>query len=459
MCPLPPGPHGHFLWGNFREYQKDVLGYFQKCRRDFGHVVRTSLGSTWITQVTHPEDVHRVLLDHRKNFSKETSVKIVKRYLGEGLFTSKGPLWQKQRRIFQPVFDPEQIHGLVPLMSGAVYDLLDRWHLSTGPVDVCKEMSLLAMDIASRCMFGASISEQQLARLRFSHELANEAMMGSFRSFFRWPLFIPTAENKKMKEALKQNNAVVSELVTASKSQDSGQKNLVSLLLKVKDSDGQSLSDDEIRDQITTLLFISQETTASMLSWFWYLVSQHPTAYRDIVDEVSGALRGGSPTSSDLEVLPYTTASIRETLRLYPPSYVIARDTLNDDILGGYFIPKGETIAILPFITHRDEQFWTLPEAFCPERFLTDDLFRDHPGYFPFGLGPRGCIGHNLAMKQALTVVSMIACRYEMEFLSDNPIEPKPLMTLAPLGPIPMRIRKRSVRKRPQLTLIQGMRG
>ncbi|MHB1426274.1 MAG: cytochrome P450 [Gemmataceae bacterium] len=430
---IPPGPKGHFLSGHLPEMRRDLLGFYLRCARDYGDCAIVRFGLHRVFFVNHPALIEQVL--HSRNFTKHYGLRMNRLLLGNGLLTSEGDFWLRQRRLIQPVFQRERILSYAPDMTACTERQIDAWR--DGDVrDLHAEMRKLTLAIATKTLFGTDAGDQSEEVGRALHDA-----MGTFgQRFFRIihiPESVPTPGNLRIRKAIRRLDAILYGLINQRRA-EGGQNDLLSILSHARhDSDGSGMTDQQLRDEAMTLFLAGHETTALALSWGWYLLAQHPQVVEKLQEELRQVLGNRTPTVADLSNLPYTDAIVQEIMRLYPPAYAIGRQAVEPCTIGGYPVPAGGTILMSQWVVHRDPRFFDDPERFYPERWL-DGLAKRLPryAYFPFGGGQRICIGNTFALMELPLVLATIARRYRFSRLPGPPVMPKPQLTLQPDRPI-----------------------
>jgi cytochrome P450 len=401
----------------------------------------------WPTyMIFHPRDVKHVLQENHRNYSKDTYlIRFLRPLLGRGLFSNDGQSWLHQRRLMQPAFHRKQLATFGRLMTGATGSMLERWQHTAGnqTLDVAEEMVRLTLQIVSQALFSIDLSDET-----DTVGQAFTALMVPFMDYIYHPvppLGFPTKRNRRIQHFIRTLDRVVQEIITEHRRLGAGKDDLLSTLLEARDEEtGEQMNDRQVRDEVMTLLLAGHETTSNALSWTWYLLSQHPDAERCLHAELEQVLGGRTPTVEDLPRLTYTRMVLDETLRLYPPAVGFNRKALADDEVGGYVVPANTLIWLSPYITHRHPDFWENPDVFDPERFSPErSAGRPHFAHYPFGGGPRLCIGNHFAMMEAQLVLATIAQRYRLRLVPNHQVEPQALLTLRPRNGLPMTILKR----------------
>lgn len=428
---LPPGVFGVRALRYVSLLAKDPIGFFQMMHRKFGKTVRFGIRQIPFQLISQPEDIRRVLQENSQNYHKGVFYKELGRILGSGLLNSEGDFWKKQRKLIQPSFHRQRISEFVEIMAEETDKMLDRWGKDTITLDISKEMMRLTFAIVGRTLFRTEV-ESYATRIEAALKIALEITTKRITRLFPLPFHWPTPENRKLKKALREMHSVVEELIEERKKNPSN--DLISMLLEVKDEEtGESMSESQVRDEAITILLAGHETTANALSWAFYLLTQNPEAYEKIRKEAESVLVNGTPSLEDIQKLAYTRKVVDETLRLYPPAWVIERTAIGADQVGGYDVTPGTNISICIFNVHRNPDFWEDPTRFDPERFGEEaSAGRPKYAYIPFGGGPRICIGNIFALTESALVLAMIAKNRRIELVANHPVVMEPLVTLRP---------------------------
>lgn len=442
---LPPGPKGHFLLGSTRELARDWPGFCARCARDFGDIAYYHFLRVPICQFTHPDDIETVLVRQAANFHKSRDYAALEYFLGNGLLTNDSPSWQSQRQLIQPAFRHENISAYAGIMSASAAAHLARWR-DQQSADLHQEMATLTLDIVNKCLFGSSLSHDTRA---IGVEIA--AVMDRFFSqaalSFLLPDGFPIPKTPRLLRSRRHLNRVIFSIIRERRAAEAPSNDLLETLLTAHDERGVRMDDMQLRDEIMTLFLAGHETTANALTWTWYLLAQNPAIEQALHDELDGVLAGRAPVLSDLPQLPYTEMVIKESLRLYPPAWGIGRKAISDFEIGGYHIPAGTNVFILQWLAHRDPRFFPDPLRFDPERWRVDPVRTGRIprfAYFPFGGGPRVCIGAGFAMMETTLLLATIAQRYRFTLLPDPRVVPFFSITLRPRYGLPVLIASRA---------------
>ncbi len=442
---LPPGPKGLPFLGNLRELQNDRLNFLTRNRDLYGDVVHFRIGPRRIYQLNNPEYVQYVLVKHPEQFQKTPALKrAAQDSIGQGLLTSDGELHKRQRRLVQPAFHHKRIAAYADTMVGYTDDMLKGWE--TGEqVGILNEMMHLTMRIVGKTLFDTDVyddADSIGAAISVGIEATADRVSRPLQLLDK----LPTATNRKRKEALRVIEQTISRFIDERRASGEDKGDLMSMLLMaVDEQDGGQMTNKQVRDEAMTLFIAGHETTANALAWTFYLLGQHPEIERHLAEEIRYTLDGRLPTLGDLPKLPYLEMVIKESMRLYPPAWTTSREAQVDIELGGYTIPKGSIIMTVMYVLHHDPRFWEEPERFMPERFSAiNEPNIPKYAYFPFGGGPRVCVGNQFAMMEAQLVLATILQRYQLLLVEGQTIKPLPLITLRPKPDIQMRIGERN---------------
>ncbi len=439
---LAPGPRGHWLLGSMPAFLDDSLGYLRHVAQEYGDVARYRVAHMTWHQVNHPDGIAHILQENNRNYGKGAlTLGILRPVAGNGLFLSEGEFWLRQRRLMQPTFHHKHVAAFGPMITGATQAMLDRWedHAASGrPLDILSEMSALTLEVVSRALFGAPAAYD--AGVAQAVTTLIEDIGYRFAVPFYPPTRVPTPRNLRHRAALASLDRAIYEIIAARRRSDTAGDDLLGLLIGVRDEEtGAGMSDRQLRDEAITLFVAGHETTAVALTWVWHLLAAHPDAAERVRAELAGALGERAPATADLPRLPYARMVIDEAMRLYPPAWITNRQAIADDQICGYHIPAGAIVLISPYVMHRHPAYWENPDSFDPERFTPErSAGRPHYAYFPFGGGPRQCIGKGLALIEAQLILATLARRFRLRHVAGHSIAPQALVTLRPRGGLPM---------------------
>ena len=433
---LPPGPKGTLFGGCLHAFMTRRLDFFLDVARTHGDLASFRFGPRRIVLASHPDLIEQVLVTDSKYYIKHFGARMYKPVLGNGLVTSEGDFWLRQRKLAQPAFLKNRVLTYAPMMGELTRRMVANWRPGER-VDMHFEFSSLTSAIALKTLFGLDDHED---RETFVEALRSAFFMLSekFRSLVRVPLWVPTSRNRRLKKAIAHLNRVVDGFIASGRSRKESGDYLLSRLIHAQDDDGSKMTDRQLRDEAMTLYLAGHETTALTLSWSWLLLAQHPHVEDKLVAEWKRMLGGRTPTPDDLPNLPYTDAVITEAMRVYPPVYLIGREATSDLELGGYRVKRGTTVFMCQWASHRDLRYFPDPEKFIPERW-EDGLAKRLPkyAYYPFGGGPRVCIGNTFALMEAAILLATVGQRYRFTLAEDAVIDVNPQITLLPAYGIP----------------------
>jgi cytochrome P450 len=446
---VPPGPKGRFLVGNAFDFSRgDWLEFFIRCVREYGDVVFLRILNVPICLLTHPDDIEHVLVKNAPNFAKSRNYGALKPILGNGLLTSEGVFWQKQRKLIQPSFRHESTAAYAEVMVASTQQMISGWHDSQTR-DVHLEMMGVTFAIVTKSLFGAEVSQKTQQISNAMYDLTNQLLAMPNLSFFL-PSFFPLPRTLRLRRAVRDLDDISYSMIRDRRTSNAQSHDLLQMLLDAQDEDGNHMTDEQLRDEMVTLFIAGHETTAIALSWAWYLLAKHPEVEARLVDEVTSVLHGRVPGISDLPSLPYAEMVLKETIRLYPPAWVIGREALNDFEVHGYQLLAGTNVLLVQWITQRDARFYPEAERFDPDRWKDDPIRSGRLpryAYFPFGSGPRVCVGAGFAMMEAMLLLATIVQRFRLTLTSDRPIEMLPSISLRPKQGIMMRLQERRLQK------------
>jgi len=439
----PRGPRGIPLLGNLPAMGKDPLGFITSCARDYGDVVALRFGSWPAALLSNPEHLETLLVKQHRNFVKNRfSWRQVKAIFGNGLLTAEGEDWARQRRLAAPAFTGERLRSYGDVMVRLTGRMLDGWH--DGDVrDVHHDMMALTLRIAAKTLFDSEV-ERDVEEIDHAVSVLTDEIAVRFARPFVIPDIIPLPGHIRYRRALRNIEAVVAHMIAERRTSGRDTGDFLSMLMQARDENGEPMSDKLLRDEVITLLLAGHETTALSLSWTLYLLGQHSNIDAEVATEIREVLGGRAPGVADLERLKLTESVIQESMRLFPPAWAIGRENLEDCEIGGHHFPAGTTFLASPWVIQRNPYHFPDPETFRPERWA-DGLERKIPrfAFFPFGGGPRVCIGQRFAMMEAILLLATMIQRFRFEWQSERTVEPFPSITLRPKGGVWVRLHKR----------------
>ena len=437
-----PGPHPP-RFAFLRAARIDPTQFLTALARDYGDVAKFRFGPVNAYLLSDPELIRDLLITNARLLVKGEGLQRAKRLLGEGLLTSESKFHLQQRRLLQPVFLKNHLQNYAAAMGRHTLETAQSW-TDGQSLDITRAMSRLTLAVVGETLFSADVEgeAQELgAALDKSLELF-ELLNSPFAPLFER---LPFGPSKTFKEARGRLDATIYRLIAEHKQSGHDNGDLLSLLLGARYDDGSRMDDDQVRDEAMTIFLAGHETTANALAWTWILLAQHP----DIADKVSAEARAvlseRAATYEDVEKLTFTRQVIAESMRLYPPAWIVGRRALQDYEIehqnARYIIPRDSTILACQWIMHRDPRFWEQPEEFRPERWAVESE-RPKFAYFPFGGGPRQCIGEGFAWMEAILLFAGLAAHWKARLVDDKPIALKPRITLRPAGAVPMRMQR-----------------
>lgn len=442
-----PAPPGYPLVGALPLVRKDPLQFLSQATRDYGDVVCLGgFGSQKFYLVTHPRDIEHVWKTHHTNYVKGANFQLLRPLGGNGLFLNEGDSWRTQRKLLQPAFHVPRLTAMAGTITASVETLLGRWEreLTYGvPFDFEHEMMGLLIELAVKTLFGSDVAGDTAT--------VNEAVTTAFSilhsrvlSPLPLPWSVPFPSHVRFLKAVERLENVVYRIIDERRKSGSEGSDVLSTLLSVRDEAGEPMPDRQIRDEVVTMIVAGHESTGSSLAWTLDLLSRYPLVMERVDAELAEVLGGRTPTFEDLPRLQYLGRVVKESLRLYPPFWLLTRTPLADDELAGYRIPAGSVLMFSSYVTHRRPDFWDNPEAFDPDRFLPErSADRPQFAYYPLGGGPRVCIGARMAEMQALLVLGTILQRYNFHSLPGRRVEPAAMLALRPKGGLWMTLHPR----------------
>jgi cytochrome P450 len=440
---LPPLVKGVPFLGSFFDLRRDALGFMARDLPKYGDIVRIRVGPMEAYVVSHPEHVEWVLRGNHRNFIKNKGTRnVLAEVLGKGLLTSDGELWRRQRRLAQPAFQPEQIRKYSTVMVEFTNAMQSGWHPGETR-NIHSDMMRLTLDIVAQTLFTASVGDKA-ARVGAALDALMKYWSG-IGAMFRWWKYLPTQGASRFRQAIRELDSIILDTVAQRRASGSRHEDLLDRFLLARDDDGSRMADKQLRDEMVTLLLAGHETTAVALTFCFYLLALDLQADARLADELDSVLAGRPPTAADIPGLRYTEWVVKETMRLYPPVPSVGREALMDCEIGGYHVPKGAQIAVVPWMTHRDKRwFGEDADKFRPERWDNDQAKRrPRCAYYPFVDGPRTCIGTHFAMMEAVLVLATVASRYRLELAPSYTLKLNSSVTLRPHGGMPMILHQR----------------
>jgi cytochrome P450 len=437
------------ILGHYRDFSADPLFAILKSHALGGERVRIRLAHITAYLLSSPEDVKRVLVDDADGYAKTTrGYELLRFILGNGLVTSEGDFWLRQRRIAQPGFHKKCLETFSTTMVKATEDLADRWAITARTesiVDIAEAMNQVTLRIAGDTLMSVDMTAEAREvseAMAFTLERFNELVNSPLPSPHMWP----TLANLKLHQARKTMHRVVDRIIHDRRRSGHQVPDLLGMFMSSVDEDtGVGMTDQQLRDEVLTMLLAGHETTANGLAWAFYLLSLHPQVMARMQAELDVVLGGRSPTIADLQSLGYTNQVVKETLRLYPPVWMLGRKAKSDREMGGYRIRKGAFVFFSPWAIHRNPRHWAHAEAFDPDRFGPDHEAPNRFTYLPFSRGQRQCIGDRFAEMEMVLVLATLAQRFDWTLVPGQKVVPDPTVTLRPKYGLAMKVSRRSL--------------
>ena len=426
-----PGPKLSLLESLiYRPGGANPLDFFTRLARTYGDVTSYRMAGEQLFLVNEPRLIRDVLVTHNRNFTKSRGLERSKRLLGQGLLTSEGAMHLRQRRLMQPAFHRDRIAGYGDLMVGYADRMRQGW-ADGATADIAREMNRLTLSIVGKTLFDVDVEQQAAA--------VGDALTAVMESF--WMMMLPFAEVlerlpvpklRRARMARARLDAIIYRMIADRRASGRDHGDLLSMLLTAQDEDeGGGMTDQQVRDEAMTIFLAGHETTANALTWTWYLLGSAPDVEAKLHAELDRVLHGRLPTMKDLGALSYVERVVTEAMRLYPPAWIIGRRAIAEYQLGDYVVPPRSILVMSPYIMHRDPRFYADAERFDPDRW-TPEFRAALPkfAYFPFGGGPRQCIGESFAWMELILVVATIAQQRQLRLVPGHPVVPQPLITL-----------------------------
>jgi cytochrome P450 len=436
----PPSPPGHWILGNLPEFRRDMLSFFTRTAREYGDFVAMRFGPRRVHLASHPDFIEQVLVTENRKFGKSYVFELLRPVLGNGLLNSEGEFWLRQRRLIQPAFNKNSVNNYAGIITSQCERMMNDWR-DLQQLDIPREMSRLALGMVGRALMDIDLSDVT-SEVSGPIDSAMRDFSHRFESMVNPPMWVPTRRNLRAKRNVRRLDEVVDRIIKQRR--ESGDRgDLLSKLIHARDEfDQTGMTDRQLRDEVMTLFLAGHETTANALTWTWFLLGQHPEAEKRLLEELNSIIGDRVPTAADIPNLVYTEAVLKESMRLYPPAYAFSRRVLADAEIGGFHVPAGSAVIMSQWVVHRDPRWYNDAEQFKPERWLEPNgsaVAKNRPAYayFPFGGGPRVCIGNTFAMLETILTVATIFRRFRFELIAPEQVRPWPSVTLRPAAGIP----------------------
>jgi cytochrome P450 len=430
----PPGPRDPTGIWNALRLSAGTLEMLRELTDRYGDIVYLKLLGSDYYVLNHPDDIEDAIAHQAQAMARDEYTETLERTLGHGLLTSDGDLWRRQRKLMAQAFTPKRIRDYGETMVAVTERGL---RLQGGQViNLHAEMGRITMEIVAAVLFGAAITAEQVALVAATMETLNEFYANSPEAVLMLPRWVPTPLNRRVNAAVEQLDSVVYSIIGQRRRGGETRDDLLDTLLAAQDDGGTGMSDRQLRDEVTTLFLAGHETTSLALAHTIYLLAKHPEIERRLVSELDEVLAGRLPTVEDAKALRYTKQVLDESMRLYPPAWTTGREVAREVEIAGYRIPAGAQLLMSQWLVHRDARFFPDPEAFDPDRWLPERAkLLPRYAYFPFGGGPRVCIGNHFAMLEATLVLAVLMQRHHFELLPGQTLAFAPSVTLRQKGP------------------------
>ena len=440
----PPGPK--YIWpgANLFAFRRNPAAFLQRLAGEYGDIVYFKLGPQPVYFLNHPDYIKDVLVTHQQSFIKGRALQRSKRLLGEGLLTSEGDFHRRQRRLAQPAFHRQRIHSYGTVMTDYAKRTRERWQ-DGETLDISQEMMRLTLAIVGKTLFDADV-ESEAEEIGEAMSIIMDLFTTLTMPFYDLLEKLPTPYKRRFQKAKDRLDATIYRLINERRQSGADHGDLLSMLLLAQDEegDGGQMTDTQVRDEALTLFLAGHETTANALTWTWYLLSQNPEVEAKLHTEIDAVLAARLPTVNDVPQLRCAHMVLAEAMRLYPPAWALGRLAIKDHEVGGYRIPAGALVLMSQYVMHRDARYFPEPLRFDPERW-TPEAQESRPSfsYFPFGGGPRRCIGEAFAWMEGVLLIATLAQQWRMQLVSDHRVEILPLITLRPKHGMRMKTIKR----------------
>jgi cytochrome P450 len=427
----PPGPPRSLRTLVIYGPGRDPIAFFSNLAHTYGDVSHVHMAGEHLFLLNHPNLIRDVLVTNQRNFLKGRGLERARRFLGQGLLTSEGAEHLRQRRLMQPTFHRDRISSYASVMTDYADRVQRGWH-DRSTIDAAQEMNRLTLLIVGKTLFDADVESHAK-----NVGTALTAVMGSFwltmLPFFDVMEHLPLPAFRRSRKARAELDAIIYGMIEERRKSPSDRGDLLSMLLMAQDEEagGAGMTDQQVRDEAMTIFLAGHETTANALAWTWYLLSGAPDVEARLHEEVDRVLGGRLPTLADIPNLPYVEQVVTESMRLYPPAWIIGRRAIEEFTVREYTVPARSVVVMSPYVLQRDERFFTEPERFHPERWTPAFKASLLPfAYFPFGGGARRCIGESFAWMELILVMSTLAQRWRMRLVPGHPVAPQPVVTL-----------------------------
>ena len=440
---IPPGPKSNIPFANLYNFRQDSINFLNEIASEYGDIVHFKMGPLKVVYLNHPKYIKEVLITQNSNFVKGRPLELAKKILGDGLLTSEGDFHKRQSRILQPAFHLKMMDTYAPAMIEYASRLMANWE-DGKEVDMFEEMVRLGTGIAGKTLFNVDI-EEEVPEI-------NDALKDIMNLFgiITMPLAelslkLPFPGTFRFNKAKERLDNTIYRIIDERRDKRMNNGDFLSLLLKAQDELGKDgMTDLQIRDEALTFFLTAFDTTSLALTWTWYLLAQNPKAETKMHEEIDRVLQGRTPTADDYPQLKYTRMVFEESMRLYPPIYIISREALEDFQIGDFTVPGGSIVLMSPYLIHRDERFHREPEKFNPLSSVERSVGPDSKyAYLPFSAGARSCIGQHFAWYEGVLVLASIGQKWKASLDPNHKIELQQLINLRPKNGVKMKLHRR----------------
>jgi cytochrome P450 len=442
---FPPGPKRNFPLSTLLAYRRGAHLFFEGMARQYGDIAHFKFSGLQAFLINHPDYIKDVLVTNHQNFQKGLALQRAKRLLGEGLLTSEGEFHRRQRRLAQPAFHRQRIASYGNVMTNYAERTASRWR-DGETLNIADEMMRLTLGIVGKTLFDADV-ESEATEIGEAMNVVMDLFDTLTVPFFELLEKLPLPQMQRFKKARARLDRIIYRMIDERRRSGEDRGDLLSMLLLAQDEENKSggMTDLQVRDEALTIFLAGHETTANALTWTWYLLSQNPDAEAKFHQELQSVLGSRSPSVDDFPQLRYTEMVLAESMRLFPPAWAIGRRSIHECTLGGYTIPPQSLVLMSQYVMHRDARFFPDPETFDPTRWLPQARdSRPQFSYFPFGGGPRRCIGEGFAWLEGVLLLAALGQKWQMRLAPKHPVALRPVITLRPKHGMRMIITKRT---------------
>jgi cytochrome P450 len=433
----PPSPKGNFILGHAMSFRRNPLEFMIESVKALGDFISFRLLTKRVYLVSDAEIGRYILQSNNKNYTKSPGYRPLRLLVGNGLFTSEGTYWLRQRRIYQPAFSNKSVANYTKNVTDSAQKTIAKWQELTArnePINASQDMTEITLEIIGRSLFSTNLGEEAkhfFEPLTTGLKYINDRAM---RAPFVYPTWFPNEAKKEFDNAVNNLDQVVSSVIQERQQKQNWPEDLLTSFLTTKDEEsGENLTPSQVRDECMTLFLAGHESTANVLNWLFFLLTKHPEVRQKVLNEIDQTIEGRIPGYNDLHKLTYLVQVINETMRLYPPIWHFGRMNINEDEVGGYTFKPKSHFRISCYTIHRNPKYWKDPDRFDPERFSPVNIKNHVPGSFiPFGYGPRLCVGRNFAMMEITLIIAMLYQKYIIKVKDANQIKILALLMLRP---------------------------